>query len=142
MGRRDALERGETRRLYLSRTPLQAVRCSWQHPGMAKEGTPTQIHAHAGTYTHARAHLRTLRVILPSCGGTDYRAPPPLTATLRRKRACVEKRSIDYWPGDHVHFIWWERMRNKPKTTGMEKLTKCLLSVRDIVLCESMGTSS
>lgn len=86
MGRRDALERGETRRLYLSRTPLQAVRCSWQHPGMAKEGTPTQIHAHAGTYTHtrARAHIRTLRVILPSCGGIDYRAspPPPLQQQL------------------------------------------------------------
>lgn len=83
MGRRDALERGETRRLYLSRTPLQAVRCSWQHPGMAKEGTPTQIHAHAGTYTHARAHIRTLRVILPSCGGIDYGAsPPPLQQQL------------------------------------------------------------
>lgn len=85
MGRRDALERGETRRLYLSRTPLQAVRCSWQHPGMAKEGTPTQIHAHAGTYTRARAHIRTLRVILPSCGGIDYIQgfpPPPLQRQL------------------------------------------------------------
>lgn len=51
-GRRDALEREETRRLYLSRTPLQAVPCGWRHPGMAKEGTPTQNHAHAGTHTH------------------------------------------------------------------------------------------
>lgn len=59
-GRRDALEREETRRLYLSRTPLQAVPCSWQHPGMAKEGTPTQIHAHAdtraGTHSYSYCH--------------------------------------------------------------------------------------
>lgn len=69
-GRRDGLERERTRRLCLSRTPLGAVRCSWQHPGMAKEGTPTQIHAHAGTHTPTRSasyrhHVEALITGLP-----------------------------------------------------------------------------
>lgn len=101
-GRRDALERGETRRLYLSRTPLQAVPCSWQHPGMAKEGTPTQIHAHAGAHTHTRRHTRgyTLRLILPSCGETDYRAFPPEQQILwsgHFVRACVRVIAFSVW---------------------------------------------
>lgn len=101
-GRRDALERGETRRLYLSRTPLQAVPCSWQHPGMAKEGTPTQIHAHAGAHTHTRSHTRgyTLRLILPSCGETDYRAFPPEQQILwsgHFVRACVRVIAFSVW---------------------------------------------
>lgn len=65
-GRRDALEREETRRLYLSRTPLKAGRYSWQHPGMGKEGTPTQIHAHEGTHTptHSDAYCHPVEALI------------------------------------------------------------------------------
>lgn len=70
------MESGETRRLYLSRTPLQAAGNTpeWRKKELPRRFTHTQERAHTHTYTHT--HIRTLRLILPSCGGIDYRAFP------------------------------------------------------------------